>query len=95
MAFIWAYMCSILRVHSNLFLSPTMPNFTDLLCSVHYEPSRQKWLPFENICAVYLEYRVLFNFVWPKPILLTLYIQYTKNPAVKSVFHLSLYVQYT
>ena len=41
------------------------------------------WLPFELICAVYLEYIVPSSFVFPNPFLLTLYVQYTKNPAVK------------
>ena len=28
---IWAYMCSILRIHSNLSLCPSIPKFTDLI----------------------------------------------------------------
>ena len=55
----------------------------------------KKWLPFELICAVYLEYIVTIHFVRPYPNLLTLYVQYTKKQAVKSGFQLSLYVQYT
>ena len=37
-----SHMCSILRVHSNNSLCPSIPKFTDLICLVHQEPSRQK-----------------------------------------------------
>ena len=43
----------------------------------------KKWLPFELICAVYLEYILTIHFVRPYPNLLTLYVQYTKTLAVK------------
>ena len=43
----------------------------------------KKWLPFERICEVYLEYIVTIHFVRPYPNLLTLYVQYTKTLAVK------------
>ena len=76
-------MSSRLRVHSNHSLCPSIPKFTGPICSVHQDPSRQKWLPFELICAVYLEYIVSIHFVRPYPNLLTLYIQYTKSLAVK------------
>ena len=46
-------------------------------------PAVKKWPKFELIGAVYLEYIVTSNFVRPNPILLTLYVQYTKNQAVK------------
>ena len=48
------------------------------------KPAFTKWLPFELICAVYLEYIVTSSFVRPYPTLLTLYVQYTKNQAVKN-----------
>ena len=44
----------------------------------------------QNTTAVYLEYIVISNFVRS-----SLYIQYTKNLAVKKSLNLSLYVQYT
>ena len=43
----------------------------------------KKWLPFELICEVYLEYIVTIHFVSPYPILLFLYVQDTKTLAVK------------
>ena len=42
MASIWAYMCSILRVNSNHSLCLSISKFTDLICSVNQDPSRQK-----------------------------------------------------
>ena len=36
------HMCSRLRVHSNHSLCPSIPKFTDLLCSVHQDPSCRK-----------------------------------------------------
>ena len=41
----------------------------------------KKWLQFELICAVYLEYTI--HFVRPYPSLLILYVQYTKTLAIK------------
>ena len=44
------------------------------------------WLPFELICAVYLDYIVTIHFVRPYPNLLSLYVQYvqyTKTLAVE------------
>ena len=38
---------------------------------------------YESECGEYLEYIVTSNFVRPYPILLTLYVQYTKNQTVK------------
>ena len=35
------------------------------------------------ICVLYLEYIVTSNFVRPYPILLSLYVQFEKKPAVK------------
>ena len=65
-----------------------------MLSTPRTKPS-QKWLPFEPICAVYLEYIETIHFVNPYPTLLTFYVQYTKTLAIKSGFRLSLYVQYT
>ena len=45
----------------------------------------KKWLPFELICAVYLEYIVTINFVQPYQNLLNLYVQYNKNQAIKKL----------
>ena len=50
----------------------------------------KKWLPFEFICAVYLEYIVPIHFVRPYPNLLTLFVQYTKTLAVKKWLPLEL-----
>ena len=52
------------------------------------------WLPYELICAAYLEYIVIINFVRPYPNLLILYVQSPRIKPSKSGFHLSLYVQY-
>ena len=41
-ASIWAYMCSILGVHSNHSLWVSILKFTDLICSVYQDPSCQK-----------------------------------------------------
>ena len=38
----WAYICSIIRGNSNHSLRPSIPKFTDLICSVHQDPSHQK-----------------------------------------------------
>ena len=43
----------------------------------------KKWLPFELIFAVYLEYIVTIHFVSPYLNLLTLFVQYTKTLPVK------------
>ena len=40
------------------------------------KPSRQKWLSFELICAVYLEYIVIIHFVSSYPDLQTFYVQW-------------------
>ena len=82
-ASIWAYMCGTLIEHSNYSLCPFIPKFTDLICSVHQDPSHKKWLTFELICAVSLEYIVTIHFVHSYPNLLTLYVQYTKTQAIK------------
>ena len=42
-----------------------------------------KWIPFELIWEVYLEYIVTIHFVRPYSSLLTWYVQYTKTLAVK------------
>ena len=58
----------------------------------------QKWLPFELICVVYLEYIVTIHFVRPYQNLLTIYVQYTKTLAIKKrlPFELicALYLEY-
>ena len=43
----------------------------------------KKWLSFELICAVYLEFIVTMNFARPYQNLLTLHDKYIKNQAVK------------
>ena len=42
-----------------------------VISSVHQEPSRPKWLPFELICEAYTEYIVTSYFVRSAPTLLT------------------------
>ena len=58
-----------------------------------------KWLPCELICAVYLEYIVINNFVRPYPNSLTLYVQYTMTLAVTKWLPFELiyavYLEYT
>ena len=49
MASTWAYMCSILTVHSNHSLCLSIPQLTYLICSVHQALAVKKWLPFELI----------------------------------------------
>ena len=55
----------------------------------------KKWLPAELICAVYLEYIVIINFVRPYPNLLNFYVQSPRTKPSKSGFRMSLYVQHT
>ena len=55
----------------------------------------KKCLPFELICAAYLEYIVIINFVRPYTNILTLFIQAPRNKPSKSGCHLTFYVQYT
>ena len=55
-ASIWAYMCIILRVHSNHSLCLFIPNLLTLHVQYTKILAVKKWLPFELICAVYLEY---------------------------------------
>ena len=43
----------------------------------------KKWLPFEFICAVYLEYILTIDFIHPNQNLMIIYIQYTKTLSVK------------
>ena len=42
---ILTHMCSILRVHRNHSLCPSIPKTTELICSVHQDPSRPKVAP--------------------------------------------------
>ena len=55
--------------------------YHDLTLYVQYTKNQavKKWLPFELIYAVYLEYIVTIHFVCPYPNLLTFYVQYTKT----------------
>ena len=59
--------------------------YHELILYVQYSQNQavKKWLPFEFICAVNLEYIVTINFVHPYPNLLTLYAQHTKTLAIK------------
>ena len=97
-ASIWAYMCFILRVHSNHSLCLFIPNLLTLHVQYTKILAVKKWLPFELICAVYSEYIVTIHCVRPYPILLTLYVQYTKAQAVKKWFPFelicALYLEY-
>ena len=71
LTFIWAYIFSKLRVHSNLLLCSNVPNFHDIVDSAHQEAIRQKVASiWAYICAVYIEY-------------ICLYVQYIKNQAFK------------
>ena len=57
----------------------------ELICAVYIVTLNSSpvvtW--YESECGEYLEYIVTSNFVRPYPILLTLYGQYTKEPAGK------------
>ena len=59
--------------------------YHELTLYVQYTKNKvvKKWLPFELICAVGLEYIVTVHFVSPYPSLLTLNVQYIKTLAVK------------
>ena len=76
-------MCSILRVHSNHSLYHPYPNLLTLYVQYTKTLAAKKWLSFELICAVHLEYIATNHFVRPYPNLLTLYVQYTKTLAIK------------
>ena len=53
-ASIWAYTCSITRVHSYQSLCQSIPKFTDLICSVHQDPTRQKVASvWAYICSIH------------------------------------------
>ena len=95
-ASIWAYMCSILRVHSNHSLCPSITKFTDLICSVHQEPSRQK---VASICAYMFSIHCNLTQLPssnPMHIITRPYIFITpRTKPSNSGFHLSLYVPNT
>ena len=55
LASIWTYMCSLLRIHSNLLLCRMYPFFLTLYVQYTKNPAVKKWLLFEPICAVYLD----------------------------------------
>ena len=59
-------------------------SWTDLICSDTKNQAVKKWLPFELICAVYLDYIATIHCVCQYPNLLTLYVQNTKTLAVKN-----------
>ena len=65
-------MCGILREYSNHKLCATVPELTDLICSINMNQAVKKWLPFWLEYAVYLKYIVTINFAQPYPNLLTL-----------------------
>ena len=73
-ASIWAYMCIILRVHSNHSLCLFIPNLLTLHVQYTKILAVKKWLPFEPICAVYSEYIVTIHCVRPYPMLLVVSI---------------------
>ena len=56
--------------------------FHPILMSLIVQYTQKKWLPFELIYA-YMSTKVPSIFVRPYPILLTSYVQYSQNPAVK------------
>ena len=59
--------------------------YNELTLYVQYTKNQavKKWLTFEPICAVYLEYIVTIHYVCPYPNLLTVYVQYTKTLPIK------------
>ena len=76
-------MFSILRVHSNHSLCPSVPKFTDLICSVNQNPGRKKVASILVYMCRRLRVHSTIHFVRPYPNLLTFYVQYTKTLAVK------------
>ena len=48
---------------SNHSLCMSLPKFTDLICSVHHDPTHKKVAPFELISAVYIVTWTLSNLV--------------------------------
>ena len=71
--------CSIVRVHVAINFIQLYPNLLTLYVQYIKNQVVKKWLLFELICAVYLEYIVTNNFVQPYPNLLTLHVQYIRN----------------
>ena len=70
---------SILKQNTHTIPNIAQPYPFLLILYVWYtkKPAVKKWLQFELICAVYLEYIETSHFVRPYPILLNLYVQYT------------------
>ena len=66
------------------------PNLSTLYVQYTKNPDIKNLLPFELICAVYLESIVTSNFVQHYPFLMTLNVQYTKKPAIKQCFSFEL-----
>ena len=66
--------------------------YHELTLYVQYTKNQavKKWLQFELICEVYLEYIVTIHYVRPYPSLLTLYVHYTKTLAIKKWFPFEL-----
>ena len=81
----------IVTIH---FVCP-YPNLLTLYIQYTKILAVKKWLPFELICAVYLECIVTIHFVRPYPNLLTLYVQYTNNLADKMWLPFELICAYT
>ena len=89
LAIIWAYMCSRLRVHSNHSVCPSIPKFTDLICSVHKDPSRQQvafiWAYMCSILRVHINHSL-----WPSVPKFTYLIcslhQYSSRQKVASIW---------
>ena len=97
-ASIWAYMCSIHRVHSDQSLCPSIAKFTDLICLVHQDPSRQKvpsiWAYMGNILRVHSKHSLCPSI----PIFTDLICSVHKDPSrqkVNSIWDYMIYVQWT
>ena len=65
MASIWAYMHSLLEYIVNFIFVWLYPLLLTLYVQYTKNPGVKKWLPFELICSVYLEYIVPSNSYFP------------------------------
>ena len=81
------YVRIVFRLDSNHSLCPSIPKFTDPICSVHQNPSRQKVASIWAYMCSRLYWPYMFSGIHHE---MTLYVQYTKNQAVKKWLPLEL-----
>ena len=83
MIYSWAYMCSLLRVHSNVNMRPMYPFFLIIYVQYTKKPSHQK-VAFISvyICSIPRVHSTL-SLCPMYPFFLSLHVQYTKNQMFK------------